>query len=233
MIKTILAGFLEDFVALIFPRYCLACYHSLVKGEDLICTPCMLEMPHTLSHLDQDNPLKTRLAVRIPITHAFAIFRFSKSGKVQKLLHELKYRQQPEVGVSLGRMYGEKLAAVGYERAWDLIVPIPLHASRQRKRGYNQSQKFAEGLSEKLGIPVVPDIVKRTHRTETQTRKSKRHRWENVRTVFELCRQDEIKGRKILLVDDVVTTGATLEACATILLDGGCLELSVACIAEA
>ncbi len=156
MIKTILAGFLKDFVALIFPRYCLACYHSLVKGEDMICTPCMLEMPHTLSHLDKDNPLKQRLVVRIPISHAFAIFRFAKSSKVQKLLHELKYRQQPEVGTSLGRMYGEKLAAVGFERAWDLIVPIPLHPSRLRKRGYNQSQKFAEGLSEKLGIPVSP-----------------------------------------------------------------------------
>jgi ComF family protein len=233
MRKTFLTSFLEDFISLIFPQYCLACYNALLKGEQVVCTACMLEMPHTLGHLDPENPLKKRLSLRIPLTYAFAIFRFSKSSRVQALLHALKYRQQPEVGVALGKMYGEKLVEAGMLNAWDIIVPIPLHASRFRKRGYNQSERFAEGLSEKLNIPVIANAVRRNHRTETQTRKSKRHRWENVKSVFELGQANQLNGRRILLVDDVITTGATLEACAIVLLEAGCFELSIACIAEA
>lgn len=233
MAKSILTGFLEDFISLIFPRYCLACYHSLVKGEEIVCTSCLADMPHTFSHLDPENFLKRRLLLRMPLRHAFAIFRFTKTSKVQALLHALKYQQQPEVGIALGRMYGEKLKSAGYQNAWDIIVPIPLHHSRQRKRGYNQSEKFASGISEKLNIPVVTNAVTRKHHTQTQTRKSKRQRWDNVHAVFELNRAHELGGRKILLVDDVVTTGSTVEACGIVLLEGGCLELSIVCIAEA
>jgi ComF family protein len=233
MRKSILKGLLEDFISLLFPSYCLACYDALLKGEEIVCTSCMLEMPQTQSHLDPENALKQRLGIRIPLSYAFAIFRFSKSSRVQELLHALKYKQQPEVGIALGKMYGEKLIQAGLQNAWDIIVPIPLHPSRFRKRGYNQSEKFAEGLSEKLKIPVITNAVKRNYRTETQTRKSKKQRWENVKTVFELSHAQYLSGRKVLLVDDVITTGATIEACGTVLMEGGCRELSIACIAEA
>jgi ComF family protein len=233
MRKSFFSDFLSDFISLIFPRYCLACYQSLLRGEDIVCTGCMLEMPHTLAHLDPHNSLHQRMSLRIPVRYAFAIFRFSKNSRVQMLLHALKYKQQPEVGVALGKMYGEKLISTGYNETWDVIVPIPLHRSRIRKRGYNQSEKFAEGLAEKLNIPVVVNAIVKAHRTETQTRKSKHQRWENVKSVFELLRADQVLGRRILLVDDVITTGATIEACGTILLEAGCKELSVVCIAEA
>jgi ComF family protein len=224
---------LNDFVSLFFPRYCLSCHGSLVKGEEMICTRCMLEMPQTDFHMKHSNSLRERLQMRFPLHYAMALFRFSKSGRVQEMLHTLKYKNQPELGVSLGKMYGEKLLSSGYQAAWDMIVPVPLHSSRQRKRGYNQSSKFAEGLSEKLHIPVVEDALVRRVKTETQTKKSKLNRWENVKLVFELKSLVFPPRSRVLLVDDVVTTGATLEACTNVLLTEGCESVSIACIAEA
>jgi ComF family protein len=224
---------LQDFISLFYPRYCLGCYGALVKGEEMVCTECMVEMPQTGFHLDYENPLKKRLSVRIPLQYGMALFRFTKSGSVQGLLHTLKYKSQPEVGIALGKLYGEKLVAAGLHREFDLIIPIPLHSARRRKRGYNQSAKFAEGLSEKLHIPFSDNLVLRKIKTETQTRKSKLSRWENVREVFEVSDTQAIVNKRVLLVDDVVTTGATIEACGQMLLNAGCRNLSVACIAVA
>jgi ComF family protein len=233
MRNTGLTVFLNDFVSLFFPRYCLSCRGALVKGEDMICTVCMLEMPQTDFHIKHGNSLRERLQMRIPLMYAMALFRFSKSGRVQEMLHTLKYKNQPELGVSLGKMYGEKLVSTGYHASWDMIVPVPLHASRMRKRGYNQSSKFAEGLSEKLHVPVVENVLTRKVKTETQTKKSKLNRWENVKSVFEIGDALFPPGNRVLLVDDVVTTGATLEACTWALLMNGCQSVSIACIAEA
>jgi ComF family protein len=223
-----------DFISLFFPKYCLGCDNALVKGENMICTLCMLEMPQTDYHKSSENPLSRRLSYRIPVKHAMALFKFSKNGRVQHLLHQLKYRNHPEIGVMLGQFYGDKMrteSGVTYDA--DLIVPIPLHPARKRKRGYNQSAKFAEGLSERLEIPFTDDLLERRIKTETQTRKTKLNRWENISGVFGLKVPDSIKGKKVLLVDDVITTGSTLEACSQVLLDQGCRELNIACIAEA
>jgi ComF family protein len=162
-----------------------------------------------------------------------ACYRFSKSGRVQHLLHELKYNDHPEIGIVLGRVYGDKLMTFGYAQDFEVIIPVPLHPSRLRKRGYNQSAKFAEGLSEKLAIPFSDQIMSRKLKTETQTRKSKLHRWENMDEVFKVDNPSEIEGKSILLVDDVITTGSTLEACALVLLKSGIKDVSVVCIAEA
>ena len=224
---------LLDFVSLFFPRYCLACGDSLVKGEDVICTTCMLEMPQTEYHTDGANPLQNRLSCRIPIKHSMAIYKFSKSGRVQHLLHALKYKNHPEIGIALGRVYGAKLIEANLNNAFDMIIPVPLHPARKRKRGYNQSAKFAEGLSEKLIVPFSDDLMTRRMRTETQTRKTKLNRWENMTGAFGVNEPQFIQGKRILLVDDVITTGSTLEACAHVLLHEGCSELSIACIAEA
>jgi len=137
------------------------------------------------------------------------------------------------VGVRLGKLYGKDLADSGYSQKFDLIIPIPLHKSRKRRRGYNQSAKFAEGLSATLQVPWDENIADRIIRTTTQTRKTKIERWENVKDVFVIAQPEKILGKRILLVDDVVTTGATLEACGHKLLQLGCTELSIACIAEA
>lgn len=223
----------QDFLSLFFPCYCLGCQDTLLKGEELVCTGCMLEMPQTNFHLDRKNALFRRLSVRIPLRYGIALFKFTKNGRVQSVLHALKYKNHPEAGVALGKLYGEKLASGGLLHEFDLIIPIPLHRARRRKRGYNQSAKFAEGLSEKLGIPFSDTTVLRRTKTDTQTRKSKLNRWENVKEVFEVSDPAIVRNRRVLLVDDVVTTGATVEACGQVLLKAGCRELSVACIAVA
>lgn len=152
---------------------------------------------------------------------------------MQSLLHELKYNNRPEIGVRMGHLYGMELKEAGLASDFDVIVPVPLHASRMRKRGYNQSAKFAEGLSEALDVKWEESISLRVSATNTQTRKGRADRWSNVKDAFSVAAIDGVAGKKVLLVDDVITTGATIEACGHHLVEAGCASLSVACIAEA
>ena len=223
----------EDFISLFFPRFCLACSGPMVKGEEIMCTGCLIDLPKTTYHLQRENPVRSRLAGRLPLKHGWAFLKFRKSGIVQNLLHELKYNNHPEVGIRLGQAYGQELLNFGFDKEFDLIIPVPLHTSRRRQRGYNQSAKFAAGLSEAMKIQWDESISMRLQSTATQTRKSKAERWENVKDVFSIDVHGGIKGKRILLVDDVITTGATLEACGQHIVSCGCSELSVACIAEA
>lgn len=222
---------LLDFVYLFFPNYCRACEESLVKNEKIICTRCMLDLPKSNYHREKENPFFHKFSGRIPVKFVMTLFKFVKSGKVQHLLHALKYKNQPEIGVQLGRVYGADLVLDEYKDQFDIIVPVPLHPSKRRKRGYNQSEEFGKGLSEVLEIPCTEKFLKRVKATTTQTKKSKLNRWENVSEVFEVEQKEELKGKRILLVDDVVTTGATLEACGQKLLEAGCSDVSIACIA--
>lgn len=206
---------------------------ALVYGEDLVCSRCMLEMPRSRYHLDPENPFYTRFRGRIPVKHVMTMFKFVKGSKVQHLLHALKYKGQPEVGVALGRVYGQDLVEAQFLDKFDLIIPVPLHAARQRSRGYNQSEEFGKGMGEILETECTDRLMRRRTGTTTQTRKGRLTRWENVKNVFEVTRPEQIAGKRILLVDDVVTTGSTLEACGRSLLDAGSAELSIACIAAA
>lgn len=190
-------------------------------------------MPKTNFHKQNVNPLYERLSLRIPLKQAFAYYHFKKGGRVQQLLHQLKYKNHPEIGVKLGKVLAQELIVAGFGQTYQLVVPVPLHRSRKRSRGYNQSEEFAKGISDGLNIPYADSFVKRTIKTQTQTKKSKLNRWRNVSEVFEMKDSSTIKGKHILLVDDVVTTGATIEACADALLQSGCAEVSIACIAMA
>jgi ComF family protein len=223
----------HDFVSLFYPHYCLGCSQALYKGEEILCTRCIRDLPKTNYHRDDGNPIKSRLMGRLPLKHAMAFLRFRKTGIVQHLLHQLKYNNHPEVGIKLGQVYGKELYDSGIACEYDLIVPVPLHETRKRRRGYNQSARFAEGLSMSMQIPWDESISARKRRTSTQTRKSKVERWENVKDVFEIQEPEKVRDVRILLVDDVMTTGATLEACGRRLIDAGCRELSVVCLAEA
>ena len=222
-----------DFVSLFFPRYCQACFGPLVKGEEIICTRCIAGLPKTNYHLQQTNPVEAKLAGRLPVRHAWAFLKFRKGGIVQHLLHQLKYNNHPEVGVALGKIFGYELSTAGLSAGFDIIVPVPLHELRKRKRGYNQSAKFAEGLSYSLETPWDESISVRKTKATTQTKKSKMERWENVKDVFTISENRSLVNKRILLVDDIITTGSTLEACGQHLIMAGCQELSVACIAEA
>lgn len=146
-----------------------------------------------------------------------AFLRFTKKGDSQKILHQLKYKNKPEIGVELGRIYGNLLKEAGFKKEWDQITPVPLHSLKQKRRGYNQSEQFANGIGEAMDIPVKISL-KRCLFTETQTRKSRMERIENVEDVFELDEGHIVENQRILLVDDVITTGATLSTCANVLL---------------
>jgi ComF family protein len=226
-------GILMDFVSLFYPRYCFACTRALMKGEDGLCTHCLSQLPKTNHHLHRENPIMNRLTGRLQLEHAFTFLRFRKGGMVQKLLHELKYHNQPALGVKIGMLYGRDLKEAGLEKSFDVIIPVPLHEARKRKRGYNQSAKFAEGLSEALNVPWEESVSVRLQSTHTQTRKNRADRWANVSDAFSISKMEQVNGKRVLLVDDVITTGATLEACGQHLLSSHCSTLSIACIAEA
>jgi len=224
---------LTDLLALFFPYACLACQEPLVAGEHHLCTACRAELPYTDYHLlpaDQ-NPLSRRFWGKLPVTHTLSYLRFLQHGRVQRLLHQLKYQGQQGVGKALGQLYGAELATAGLAPAFNLIVPVPLHRRKLARRGFNQADAFAEGLAAALPCPWSATALRRTEYTDSQTRKSRTERWQNVATVFEVGRPEAVAGRHILLVDDVLTTGATLEACGAALLAAGASQLSIATIA--
>jgi len=228
-----LYGYLEDFFSLFFPVLCPACGKNLFKNESILCTDCIYHLPYTNFHLEKDNRVARQLWGRIPFTGSAAFLYFRKGSRVQNLMHELKYNNKPEIGVKLGEMYGHALQiSVGYKDA-DIIIPVPLHPKRLKERGYNQSDHFAHGLSKVLGIPLNTDILKRSVATATQTKRSRFSRYENMKDVFEVTDPDIIIGKHILLVDDVITTGATIEACSMKLLEIPLTTISIATIAFA
>nr|MBI1231377.1 ComF family protein [Cytophagales bacterium] len=207
----------EDFLTLIFPETCVVCRRSLFAFEDHLCRVCQANLPVASYHLfPESNDLKTKIMGLAHVEWVMSYLKYSKKGLSQQILHQLKYKNKPGLGRVLGRLYGQLLIEQGYQTRWHSIIPVPLHTTKLRRRGYNQSQCFAEGLAETLAITVVSGL-KRTANTDTQTRKSRIQRWENVSEVFELTPQTSIYGKRILLVDDVMTTGATLAACACVL----------------
>lgn len=227
-----LRSWLADFVGLVFPRLCPACREPLARGEAHLCTGCRAELPYTDFHRlpPEANPLGRRFWGKLPVRHALSYLQFVRQGRVQRLLHGLKYGGQRDVGTALGHLYGAELAAAGLTADFDLIVPVPLHPRKLAKRGFNQAEVFAEGLSAGLALPWAP-VLRRTAHTATQTKKNRAERWDNVATVFEAADAAAVAGRRVLLVDDVLTTGATLEACGAALLAAGALEISIATIA--
>lgn len=223
----------KHFLDIIYPRTCEACGEALLGGENLICTNCMIDLPRTNSHIQRLDKVSNRFWGKIPVTDTITFMKFSKKGKVQKLLHELKYRNKPEVGKYLGKIYGVDLKAVGFEKKVDLIIGVPLHPTKFIQRGYNQADCIAEGLSEALNVPYETSAVKRLTHTSTQTKKSRIERFQNVENIFEVIDAEKIKNKRIAIVDDVLTTGSTIESLGITLLNAEAKEISVITIAAA
>ena len=222
---------LSDFISLIFPRVCAACGNSLYKNEEVICTNCNYHLPKTNFHLQQENQLSKKFWGRIKIENAAAYYHFKKDSGVQHILHNLKYNGQKEVGTAVGKLYGKELLESVLFKTIDLIIPVPLHPKKKKKRGYNQSDFFAEGLSKSMSVEWSADTLLRNVANESQTKKTRFNRWQNVESIFQLKDENKIAGKHILLVDDVVTTGSTLEASAEELLKTDGTKISIATIA--
>jgi ComF family protein len=223
----------KDFFDLVFPDICISCENALLKGEKNICIVCMHKLPKTDFHLEKDNELCRKLWGRVPLKFGLAYLQFNKGGRVQNILHHIKYKEAKEAAVMLGNWYSEDLYKAGYANKFDLIVPVPLHKKKLRKRGYNQSTCFAQGLAEGLEINYSEKILIREKEQSSQTNKNRIDRWSNVKEIYKINDPSEIINKKILLADDVATTGATIEVCAQELLKAGAAEISIAVMAIA
>lgn len=230
MIQSSIRESIQHCFSLFYPKLCLVCGTQSPPKKEIICLSCQHKLPQTFFHLEKENPLAERFWGRLPLKAAAALYHFSKGGRTQQLIHQLKYNNKPIVGKQLGQYYGKQLISNPIFGTIDCIVPVPLHPRKQHRRGYNQSAEFAAGLSQGMSIPSFDKALQRRTFTDTQTQKSRQERMDNVFTAFALHQPALIKGKHVLLVDDVVTTGATLEACGAQLLQVEGVQLSLATI---
>lgn len=229
----LLNEFFSDFISLIYPNLCLCCDNTMVKQERFICSKCEIQLPRSHFHLVNDNPVEQLFWGRVKLERATSYFIFKKGSRYQKLLHHLKYKGLRDIGVELGRKFGAELLQNSYFDQVDVLVPVPLHPKKEKKRGYNQSTAIAEGFCHVLNKDVSSINLYRKHYSETQTRKGRYERWENVNELFAVHHPHEFSNKHVLLIDDVVTTGSTLEACASALLQCENTKVSIATLAYA
>lgn len=220
----------ESMLHLFYPRLCEGCNKPLLAGEEVLCISCSLEIPETNYHHIPDNETAIRFAGRIPFIYATTFAWFSNDSLIQHMVHDLKYRNKMETGIYLGRRLGERLRETNWWKEIDIIVPVPLHKAKQAKRGYNQSMLIAQGISESMQIPADEHILKRVRDTESQTHKTRAERLRNMEDAFTINKTRHLNGKHILICDDVLTTGATLEACALALMAIEGIKISVATI---
>ncbi len=223
--------YMLDFVYILFPEVCLACGGAMETGEKDVCMICRVSFPRTNYHLDKKNNLAQKFWGRTKLEYAVAYLFFKKKGDVQSMLHYLKYKNCPSVGTLMGTWYGQELLDDDFYKNFDVIIPVPMHPKKLRKRGYNQSAYFGKGLAKVWKVPQLEHGLKKLSNTKSQTTKSRQERYDNMKKGFEVSNPEEIKGKNVLVVDDVVTTGATLEACVELLLEAGAKTVSVAAIA--
>lgn len=217
---------------LIAPRLCAVCGRRLAPSEQVLCAACNLHLPRTGFQLDaRDNPMARLFWGIIPVERVAALFYYEGGSRTANLIYDLKYHDRPEIGVAMGRMMAGEFSASGFFDDIDLIVPIPLARSRQRHRGYNQSRCLAEGIARETGLTLSDRVVCRRRFDRSQTQMGRWERQENVSQVFQLKEGDDIRGRHILLIDDVVTTGATMTACARELLKAADVRVSLLALA--
>jgi ComF family protein len=223
----------DDLLSLLFPRLCYACGNHLLRNEKVICTECYILIPRTGYHLQEENPVEQLFWGRCKLERAAAFSYYTRESRIRSLIHNLKYKGVREIGFELGRIYGLTLSGSGFLEGIDLIVPVPLHDSKKRARGFNQSDLISYGLSEVTGLPVGFSILERVSGSATQTRRSRYERWVNVEGIFSVTDTSSVRGKHILLVDDVITTGSTIESCTLELLRTKGVKVSAVALAVA
>jgi ComF family protein len=223
----------DDFISLLFPRLCYGCGKHLLRNENLICTECYVVIPRTNYHLENENPVAQLFWGRCLIEKAAAFSFFNRGSRIRSLIHNLKYKGIKEIGYDLGRIYGLSLKSSGFTDDIDFIIPVPLHPSKKRIRGFNQSDTISSGIADATGLVVDTCSLSRITGSATQTRRSRYDRWTNVEGIFSVTDPGTVRGRHILLVDDVITTGSTIESCANELLKIEGVRVSVIALAFA
>ena len=227
------SAILSPLVHLFYPHVCSGCGSDLVNDDNLLCLKCINDLPHTNFAMHANNPVEKIFWGRVPITAAMSEFYFTKETLIQTLIHEFKYKGNKDLGLYLGAMMGKSLLNSQRFSKIEALVPLPLFADKEFKRGFNQATILCTGIGVILNVPVIKNNVVRKRFTETQTKKHRTERWENVEGSFEINNIKELKGKHILLVDDVITTGATLEACGAEILNIEGTQLSIATLALA
>ena len=217
----------DSFLHLLFPHVCSGCGSDLLSEESMLCLHCIDAMPETNFELHPNNPVEKNFWGRLPLGGATAQFYFTKESLMQHLMHQFKYKGNKELGLQFGRMMGDQLHRSNRFEV-DALIPLPLFPAKEKRRGYNQATLLCKGMAELMMIPVLEDVIIRPQHTETQTKKGRVERWKNMEGKFVLVKPDAIRNKHLLLVDDVVTTGATLEACGNELLKAENVRLSIA-----
>ncbi|MDR3245292.1 MAG: ComF family protein [Prevotellaceae bacterium] len=223
----------DSLIGLVFPDFCEVCGTPLVRGERHICLSCLYKMPRTRFWEETDNELEKMFWGRINIERACSLFYYRKGSDFRPIIHKLKYKGKYNIALRLGEELGVCLNNSLLYKGISMLVPIPLHPKKERMRGYNQSEFIANGISNIMGLPLEKANLIRTKFTETQTKKNATERWKNVQSVFEVRDKTRLNGEHILLIDDVITTGSTIESCASVLANNCNCKISIATIGYA
>lgn len=223
----------KSIVNLFFPTVCSGCNSFLLSNENVICTVCRHDIPLTNHHLNPENEAFKKFYGRIPVLHSSALFYFHKKGIVQELIHNLKYKGHEEIGTILGEWYAEDLKTIHLLQTVDEIIPVPLHPKKLRERGYNQVTAFGTALSTSLNLNYNDSLLIRNVYSKTQSKKTLLGRTEGIETIFDVSFTEKNHNKHFLLIDDVITTGATLEACSRALLKIPGAKISIVCMAMA
>ena len=222
----------DSVIQILFPHVCCGCGSDILSRETVLCMRCMEAMPETGFELHADNPVEKKFWGRIKVEHASAQYYFTRESLMQRLMHQFKYRGNRDLGFQLGVLMGASIKRSGRFNV-DALVPLPLFRRKEKKRGYNQALILCDGMAESLHVPVLKDVIIRSHHTDTQTKKGRIERWQNMESKFSLLQPEAVSHKHVLLVDDVITTGATLEACGAELLNAGNIKVSIAALCYA
>ncbi|MDR0732931.1 MAG: ComF family protein [Dysgonamonadaceae bacterium] len=228
-----LQNLLQHFVSLFYPKLCVICGEVLIANESYFCLECFLKLPKTNHHLSPDNRATDRFAGKIPVVKGASYLYYDKGGFSQKLIADIKYRDNRKLGEWMGALLAKDWLSSGFFHGTDCLLPVPLHPSKERKRGFNQSEMIARGISQITGIPINTKNVIRKKATQSQTKKSRFERWKSTKDVFAVKDIDFFNNKQVLIVDDVLTTGATLEAVAQSLLKAKNVKISLLSLAIA
>lgn len=224
---------LKSIINLFFPKVCYACHNLLNDNEDTICMNCRHDLPITNFHFDNNDSVAKVLYGRAKIENGTALFRFEKKGNVQRLIHNLKYKDHEHIGFVLGNWLGGELKTLESYKNIDVVIPVPLHKNKLKKRGYNQVALFGQQVAEALNVDYLDDVLVKVTNTKSQVNKKRLARWTNSDELFTLKNIEAIDNKHILVVDDIITTGATLEACISVLNQAKNIKISIATMAIA